>query len=314
MHPCPERIRSYTEELATSSGMDPILSDPIPKLLHPPPACIRSYPIRYRSLYPFFRNGSDPIRSDIGAYPSSTGMNPILSDQVPELVHYLSVWNRSNPTQHRSLYVLYPNSSDPIRPDTGAYTSLYGMDPIRYRRFGNLSGMDPILSEPIPKLLHPLPAWIRSYRIRHRSLYPFFRNGSDPIRSDTGACASSTVMNPILSDPVPELIPYIAVWNRSDPIRHRSLYILYPNSSDPLRPDTGAYTSLSGMDPIRSNIFDNLFRNGSDPIRSDTEASTSSPGMDPILSDPIPELTPLLPESIRPDPIRSRSLSILCRA
>jgi hypothetical protein len=173
--------------------------------------------------------------------------------------------------------------------------------------------MDPILSDPIPKLLHPLPAWIRTYRIRHRSLYPFFWNGSDHIRSDTGARASSTGMNPILSDPVPELIPYLAVWNRSDPIRHQSLYILYPNSSDPLRPDTGAYTSLSGMDPIRSSRFGNLFRNGSDPIRSDTEASTSSPGMDPILSDPIPELTPLLPESIRPDPIRYRSLSILCR-
>jgi hypothetical protein len=45
--------------------------------------------------------------------------------------------------------------------------------------------MDPILSDPIPKLLHPLPAWIRSYPIRYWSLHPFFRNGSDPIRSDT---------------------------------------------------------------------------------------------------------------------------------
>ena len=184
------------------------------------------------------------------------------------------------------------------------------MYPIRYRRFDNLFRHG---SDPIPKLLHPLPAWIRTYRIRHRSLYTFFRNGSDPIRSDTRACASSIGMNPILSGPVPELIPYPAVWNRSDPIRHRSLYILYPNSSDPIRPDTGAYTSLSGMDPIRSRRCDNLFRNGSDPIRSDTEASTSSPCMDPILSDPIPELTPLLPESIRPDPIRNWSLSILCR-
>jgi hypothetical protein len=427
-------IRSDTEAYTPSSGMDPTRLDPIPKLTHPLPAWIRSYPIRYRSLYPLFRNGSGPTRSDTGAYPSSTGMNPNLSDPVPELIHYLSVWNRSYPIPYRSLDIPYPKSSDPSRPDTGAYTSLSGINPTRYRRFGNLfrngsdplrsdteaytsspdmdpilsdpipelipltpewirpdpiryrslyilywdesdpirsgtgactvsfgvepilsdttpelihplpptalilsdptpelihpftegirsdtedlttlSGMDPILSDPIPKLLHPLPAWIRTYRIRHRSLYPFFWNGSDHIRSDTGARASSTGMNPILSDPVPELIPYLAVWNRSDPIRHQSLYILYPNSSDPLRPDTGAYTSLSGMDPIRSSRFGNLFRNGSDPIRSDTEASTSSPGMDPILSDPIPELTPLLPESIRPDPIRYRSLSILCR-
>ena len=164
------------------------------------------------------------------------------------------------------------------------------------------SGMEPILSDPIPKLRHPLPTWIRSYPTRCRSLHPFFRNGSDPIRSDTGAYTSSTGMNPILSDPAPELIQYLSAWNRSYPIRCRSLYILYPNSSDPIRLDTGAYTFPSGTDPLRYKRFDNLFRNGSDPLRSDTEASTSSPDMDPILSGPMPELLPL-PSGM--DPTRS---------
>jgi hypothetical protein len=242
------------------------------------PGLIRSYPIRYRSLFIICRCVTDPIRSGTGAYTSSSPTALILSDPIPEIMH---------------------PSTEGIR----SYTE----------DLATFSGMDPILSDPTPKILHPLTAWIRSYPIRSRSFYILSRHGSDPIRPDIGAYPSSTGMNPIISDPVPELIPYLAVWNRSDPIRHQSLYILYPNSSDPLRPDTGAYTSLSGMDPIRSSRFGNLFRNGSDPIRSDTEASTSSPGMDPILSDPIPELTPLLPESIRPDPIRYRSLSILCR-
>jgi hypothetical protein len=252
------------------------------------------------------------------------------------------VWERCYPIRYRSLYILYPNSSDPIRPDTGAYTSRSGMDLIRYRRFDTLSrhasdpirsdteaytsspGMDPILSDPtpeltptrsdpIPELIHPLPEWTRSYPTRYRSSYIFFRCGTDPTRSKTGACTSSTGRNPILSGPVPELVQYLLVWNRSYPIRHQSLYILYLHSPDPIRPDTGAYTSFSGMDPIRYRSFDTRFRNVSDPIRSDTEAYTSSPGMDPILSDPIPELMPLLPEWLRSYPIRYRSLCILFR-
>jgi hypothetical protein len=134
--------------------------------------------------------------------------------------------------------------------------------------------MDPILSDPIPKLIHPLPAWVRSHPIRYQSLHPFVRNGSDPIRSDVGANTSSSGMCPTLPDPIPELMHYLTVWTRSYPTRYRSLYI--------------------------------IFRNGSDPIRSDTEAYTSSPGMDPVLSGPIPELIPLLPEWIRPDPITYR--------
>jgi hypothetical protein len=102
-------------------------------------------------------------------------------------------------------------------------------------------------------------------------------------------------MIPILSDPVPELIHYLSVWNQSYPIRYRSLDIPYPKSFDPIRPDTGDYASLSGTDPILYRRVGNLFRNGSDPLRPDTEASTSSPGMYPILSDPIPELIHHLP-------------------
>jgi hypothetical protein len=198
--------------------MDPILSDPTPKLIHPLPTWIRSYPIRYRSLYPLLRNGSGPTRSDTGAYTSSTGMNPILSDPVPELVQYRSVWNRSYPIQHRSFYILCPNSSDPIRPDTGAYTSLYGRDPIRYRRFDNP-----------------------------------FRNGSDPLRSDTEASTSSPGMDPNLSDPTPELIPFLLEWIRSYPIRYGSSCILYRDESDPIRSGSGAYTLSCGVEPIRSD-------------------------------------------------------------
>jgi hypothetical protein len=218
IHPFPEWIRSDTEDLTASSGMDPILSGPTPKLLHPPPACIRPSPVRYRSLYPFFRNGSDPIRSDTGACTSSTGMTPILSDPIPELIHYCSVWNRSCPIRHQSFYILYPNSFDPIRPDTGAYASLSGMEPLRYRRFGNL-----------------------------------FRNGADPLRSDTEASTSSPDMDPILSDPMPELTPLLPEWIRPDPVRYRSLYILYRDESYPIRPGTGAYTISFGVEPILSD-------------------------------------------------------------
>jgi hypothetical protein len=198
--------------------MDPILSDPIPKLLHPLPAWIRSCPIRYRSLHPFFRNRSDPIRSDTGAYPSYAGINPILSDPVPELVHYMSVCNRSYPIRHRSLYILLSNSPDPFRPNTGDYASLYGRDPILYRRFGNL-----------------------------------FRNGSDPLRSDTEDSTSSHGMDPILSDPIPELLHPLPAWIRPDPTRYRSLSILYRDESDHIRSGSGAYTLSCGVEPIRSD-------------------------------------------------------------
>ncbi len=211
-------IRSDTEAYTPSSGMDPTRSDPIPKLMHPLPAWIRPYPIRYRSLYSLFRNGSGPIRSDTGAYPSSTGMNPILSDPVPELIHCLSVWNRSYPIRYRSLDIPYPKSSDPIRPDTGAYTSLSGMDPTRYKRFGNP-----------------------------------FQNGSDPLRSDTEASTSYLGMDPILSDPIPELIPLLPEWIRPDPSRYRSLYIIYRDEPDPIRSGTGACTLFLGVEPIPSD-------------------------------------------------------------
>jgi hypothetical protein len=151
------------------------------------PGLIRSYPIRYRSLFIIFRCVTDPIRSDTGAYTSSTPTALILSDPIPEIMH-------------------------PFTEGIRSYTE----------DLATSAGMDPILSDPTPKLLHPLTAWIRSYPIRSRSLYPFFRNGSDPIRSDIGAYPSSTGMNPIISDPVPELIPYLAVSNRSYPIRYRS--------------------------------------------------------------------------------------------
>jgi hypothetical protein len=167
--------------------------------------------------------------------------------------------------------------------------------------------MDPTRCDPIPELVHPLPEWTRPYPTRYQGLYIICWCGTDHIRSDTGTCTSSTGMNPILSGPVPELMHYLSVRNRSYPTRHQSVYVLCPNSPDPIRPDAGAYASPSGMDPIIYIRFGNLFRNGPDPIRSDTEAYTSSPGMGPIPSDPIPELTPLRPEWIRPDPLRCRS-------
>ena len=184
-------------------------------------------------------------------------MIPILSDPVPELIHYLSVWNQSYPIRYRSLDIPYPKSFDPIRPDTGDYASLSGTDPILYRRVGNL-----------------------------------FRDGTDPLRSDTEASTSSHGMDPILSDPIPELIPLLPERIRSDPIRYRSLSILYRDESDHIRSGTGAYTLSCGVEPnlsdptpelvhplsgcirsypIRYRSFCCLiFRCGTDPIRSDT--------------------------------------------
>jgi hypothetical protein len=139
--------------------------------------------------------------------------------------------------------------------------------------------MDPILSDPMPKLIHPLPEWIRSYPIRNPSIHPCFRHGSDLIRSHTEAYTSSSELDPTLSDPIPELIHYLPVQIRSYPIRSLSLYTSH--------------------------------RNVSDPIRSDAEAYTPSHGMNPILFDPMPWHRPLLPEWIRPDPLRYKSLYIL---
>jgi hypothetical protein len=103
--------------------------------------------------------------------------------------------------------------------------------------------MYPILSDPMSKLMHPLSEWIRSYPNRYQSIYPFFRNGSDPIRSHTEAYTSSSELDPTLSDPIPELIHYLPVRIRSYPIRSLSLYTFYRNVSDSLRCDTEAYTS-----------------------------------------------------------------------
>jgi hypothetical protein len=137
-----------------------------------------------------------------------------------------------DPIRYRRCCTLFRSGSDHIRPDAVAYTSFPGMGPILSGLIPELappsSGMDPIRPDPIPELMRPLPEWTRSYQTRYRRSYLIFRCGTDPIRSDTGACTSSTGMNPILSGPVPELVHYLSVWSRSYPIRHKSLYILYP--------------------------------------------------------------------------------------
>jgi hypothetical protein len=99
--------------------------------------------------------------------------------------------------------------------------------------------MDPILSDPMPKLAPPLPRWIRPYAIRYRSLHILFRNGSDPIRPDTGAYTLSYDMEPILSDPIPKLVYHLPEWIRFYPIRYQSL------------------TPSSGMDPTRCILCSN---------------------------------------------------------
>jgi hypothetical protein len=169
--------------------MDPTLSDPIPELTHYLPVRIRSYPIRSRSLYIFYRNVSDPIRSDTGVCASSTWMDPILSDPVPKLIPYTPERIPSYPIRYQSLYPFFRNGSDPIRSHIEAYTSS--------------SEMDPTLSDPIPELIPYPPVRIRSYPIRSRSLHTFYRNVSDPIRSDAEAYTSSPGVDPILSDPIP---------------------------------------------------------------------------------------------------------------
>jgi hypothetical protein len=155
---------------------------------------------------------------------------------------------------YRSLYPFSQNGSDPIRSQTEAYT--YS------------SEMDPTLSDPMPELIHHLPVRIRHYLIRSRSLYIFYQTVSDPIRSDTEACASSPGMDPILSDPIPKLPPHssgmdptrsdlipklthlLPEWTRPCPTRYRSLYIIFRCGSDPIRSEAGAYTSFTRMYPI----------------------------------------------------------------
>ena len=98
--------------------MDPTLSDPIPELIHYLPVWNRSYPIRSLSLYTIFRNVPDPIRSDVEAYASSLGMDPILSEPIPEHIPLLPEWIRPYPIPYRSLHILIRIGPDPIRPDT----------------------------------------------------------------------------------------------------------------------------------------------------------------------------------------------------
>jgi hypothetical protein len=163
----------------------PTRADPIPELIHFIPEWTRPYPARYRSLYIILKFGTDPIRSDTGACGSSTGMNPILPDPVPEPTHYDSVCNRSFPIRYRSLFILYPTAlilSAPI-------PELRHPLPVWIRSDAKdvtpSSGINQILFDPIPKVNHPFPEWIRSYPIRYRRLYLFFRNGPDLIRPDT---------------------------------------------------------------------------------------------------------------------------------
>jgi hypothetical protein len=213
--------------------MYPILSDPMSKLMHPLSEWIRSYPNRYQSIYPFFRNGSDPIRSHTEAYTSSSELDPTLSDPIPELIHYLPVRIRSYPIRSLSLYTFYRNVSDSLRSDAEAYTSS--------------PGMDPILSDPIPELLPLLPEWIRPDPIPYRSLHIFFRSGPDPIRPYTGAFTLSSGADPILSDPKPELIHLLPECIRSYPMRYRSLYI----ASGSHRARSKVKGGLHGCDAIR---------------------------------------------------------------
>ena len=92
-------------------------------------------------------------------------------------------------------------------------------------------------------------------------------------------------MDPILYDPIPELIPILPEWIRPDPIRYRSLYILFRKGPDHVRSDTGVFSP-------------------------DTGAHTLAPGVEPILSDPIPEFVHPLPEGTRSCPTRYRPFSL----
>ena len=110
--------------------------------------------------------------------------------------------------------------------------------------------MDPNLYVPVPQIIHVYPEWIRFYPTRYRSLYISIRCGTDPIRSDTEAYTSSPGMDPILSDPTPQLKPF------------------FRNGSDLIRSDTGAYTSSYGMDPPISDPIPDLIHPLPSLIRS----------------------------------------------
>ena len=160
-------------------------------------------------------------------------MDPTLSDPIPELIHYLPVWNRSYPIRSLSLYTIFRNGPDPIRSDAEAYTSS--------------PGMDPILSDPKPEHTPLLPAWIRPDPSPYRSLHIFFRIGPDPIRPHTGAYTLSSGADSILSDPKPELIHILPECIRSYPMRYRSLYI----ASGSHRARSKVKGGLHGCDAIR---------------------------------------------------------------
>ena len=125
-------IRSKAGACTPSTGMYSILSDPIPEFVHPLPGWIRYYLIRYRGLHIILRCGSDPTRSDTGAYTFSPGMYPILSDPIPEPMHPLPTWIRPDPTRYRSLYILSRNGFDSIRSDTGVVVHYL---PVRIRSY-----------------------------------------------------------------------------------------------------------------------------------------------------------------------------------
>jgi hypothetical protein len=249
----PLRYRS----LYILSGIGPTLSDPIPELIHYLLVWNRSYPIRSLSLYTIFRNGADPIRSDAEAYTSSLGMDPILSEPIPEQMPLLPEWIRPYPIPHRSLHIFLRIGPDPIRPDTGAYTLS--------------SGADPILSDPKPELINLLPECIRTYPIRCRSLYILSRNGSDPIRSDTRAFTPSSGMDPTRSDPIPKLTHLLPKRARPYPTLCRSVYLIFRCGSDPIRSEAGAYTSSTRVYPILSDPIPKLLhriRIALSPIKS----------------------------------------------
>jgi hypothetical protein len=176
------------------------------KVWHPTPEWIRSYPIRHRSVCILPGSGSDPIRSYTGAHTPSSGMDPTRSDPVPGILHIIPEWFRCYPILCRSLYIISRRGSDPTRPDAEACTSSPGVDPIR--------------SDPTPKLEPILPEWIRPDPSRYRSSYILFRDGPDHLRPDTGAYT---------------LFPRC---NRSHPIRYPSLWIGFRNGPDHIRPDT----------------------------------------------------------------------------
>jgi hypothetical protein len=205
--------------------MGPTLSDPIPELIHRRTEWIRPDPIRYRSLCILFRNGSDPIRSDTGAYTSSPGMGPTLSDQIPELIQCIMICNRAHPIRYRCLCISFRNGSAPIRSDTEVVAFFAGMDPILY--------------DPKPKL----------------SL--FLRNGSDPIRSGTKAYISSSELNPTRSDPIPKLYSMLrcATYHiRSDTGGCTLSFGRDPIMSDPipkLTPESESGYGNGGLDPRR---------------------------------------------------------------